>query len=99
MLMYLADHDAHGTLAGIRQKVTLLRNGSLRFPTGMGGSISVFAMGGDAEGVTLRGLYYPLENGRLTCSFPLGVSNHFTGEEAEITVEKGNLLVIWDGIS
>ena len=46
MLMYLADHDAHGTLAGIGQKVTLLRNGSLRFPTGMRGSISVFAMGG-----------------------------------------------------
>ena len=58
--------------------------------------VSVFAMGGDAEGVTLRGLYYPLENGRLTCAFPLGVSNHFTGDEAEITVEKGNLLIIWD---
>ncbi|MCI6957459.1 MAG: thiamine diphosphokinase [Candidatus Faecousia sp.] len=97
MLMYLADHDAHGTLVGILQKVTLLRNGVLRFPAGMTGNISVFAMGGDAEGVTLRGLYYPLENGRLTTAFPLGVSNHFTGEAAEITVEKGNLLVIWDG--
>ena len=96
MLMYLADHDAHGTLVGILQKVTLLRNGVLRFPAGMTGKISVFAMGGDAEGVTLRGLYYPLENGRLTTAFPLGVSNHFTGEAAEITVEKGNLLIIWD---
>ena len=96
MLLYLADHGAGGTLAGLRQKATLLRNGSLRFPAGMRGNLSVFAMAGDAEGVTLRGLYYPLENASLTPGFPLGVSNHFTGEEAEITVEKGNLLVIWD---
>ena len=96
MLRFLADHDARGTLVGLRQRVTLVRNGTLRFPAGMAGNISVFAIGGDAEGVTLRGLYYPLENGSLSCSFPLGVSNHFTGEEAEITVEKGNLLIIWD---
>ena len=96
MLIFLADHDARGTLVGLRQRVTLVRNGTLRFPAGMTGNISVFAIGGDAEGVTLRGLYYPLENGSLSCSFPLGVSNHFTGEEAEITVEKGNLLIIWD---
>ena len=96
MLLYLAEHGARGTLVGIRQRVTLVQNGSLRFPAGMTGNISVFAMGGDAEGVTLRGLYYPLENGRLTPAFPLGVSNHFTGEAAEITVEKGNLLIIWD---
>ena len=97
MLLYLADHGAGGTLAGLRQKVTLLRNGVLRFPAGMRGNLSVFAMAGDAEGVTLRGLYYPLENASLTPGFPLGVSNHFTGDEAEITVEKGNLLIIWDG--
>ena len=96
MLIFLADHDARGTLVGLRQRVTLVRNGTLRFPAGMTGNISVFAIGGDAEGVTLRGLYYPLENGSLSCSFPLGVSNHFTGEEAEINVEKGNLLIIWD---
>ena len=44
----------------------------------------------------LRGLYYPLENGTLTAGFPLGVSNHFTGCPAEITVRKGSLLVLWE---
>ena len=96
MLLYLAEHGARGTLAGLHQRVTLVRNDTLRFPAGMRGNISVFALGGDADNVTLRGLYYPLENARLTPVFPLGVSNHFTGEEAEITVEKGNLLIIWD---
>ena len=37
-----------------------------------------------------------LENGTLTSGFPLGVSNHFTGTAARITVAKGSLLVIWD---
>ena len=53
-------------------------------------------MGKDAEDVTLEGLYYPLQNGTLTAGFPLGVSNHFTGEAAGITVKNGSLLVLWD---
>ena len=53
-------------------------------------------MGKDAHGVSLKGLYYPLENGILTAGFPLGVSNHFTGVPAEIAVKEGSLLVIWD---
>ena len=95
-LAYLADHAATGTLVGLRQRVTLLRNDTLRFPAGMTGTVSVFAFGGAAGGVTLRGLYYGLENGTLTPAFPLGVSNHFTGQPAEMTVEKGSLLIIWD---
>ena len=52
-------------------------------------------MGPDAEGVTLEGLYYPLKDARLTCGFPLGVSNHFTGGSARVRVKKGSLLVLW----
>jgi len=32
----------------------------------------------------------------LTAGFPLGVSNHFTGMPAKISVEKGSLLILWD---
>ena len=95
-LQFLADRDAAGYLVGSGQLVTVVKNGSLTFPAGMEGTISVFCMGKDAEGVTLEGLYYPLENGTLTPGFPLGVSNHFTGAEAAITVRNGSLLVVWD---
>ena len=95
-LQFLADRDAVGYLVGSGQLVTVVKNGSLTFPAGMEGTISVFCMGKDAEGVTLEGLYYPLENGTLTAGFPLGVSNHFTGAEAAITVRNGSLLVVWD---
>ena len=95
-LQFLCDHGAWGYLIGNDTLVTVVKNGALAFPAGCEGTVSVFCMGPDAEGVTLRGLYYPLENGRLTAGFPLGVSNHFTGEAAEISVRKGSLLVIWD---
>ena len=95
-LQFLADRDAVGYLIGNHHIVTVVKNGVLRFPAGCSGTISVFCMGADAEGVTLKGLYYPLENGTLTAGFPLGVSNHFTGTEAEISVQNGSLLVLWD---
>ena len=95
-LQYLADHGAIGVLAGRSTLVTVVKNGKLCFPAGCSGTVSVFCMGADAHGVTLKGLYYPLQNGTLTAGFPLGVSNHFTGEAAEISVKNGSLLVIWE---
>ena len=95
-LQFLTDRGAVGYLAGTDYLVTVVQNGSIRFPAGCKGTISVFCMGKDAEDVTLEGLYYPLQHGTLTAGFPLGVSNHFTEEAAGITVRNGSLLVLWD---
>lgn len=95
-LQYLADRGARGILVGKETLVTLVKQDTLRFPSGCQGTVSVFCMGPDARGVTLSGLHYPLENGTLTAGFPLGVSNHFTGEEASVTVAEGSLLVLWE---
>lgn len=95
-LQFLADHGAAGYLVGRDVILTVVKNGVLRFPAGCTGTVSVFCLGADASGVNLRGLYYPLENATLTAGFPLGVSNHFTGEEAGISVEEGSLLVLWN---
>lgn len=95
-LQYLADRGATGYLVGNTTLVTAVKNGKITFPAGKNGTISVFCMGSDATGVTERGLYYKLENGTLTSGFPLGVSNHFTGEKAEIEVKDGSLLVLWE---
>ena len=95
-LQFLADHGASGFLIGRHQLATVVKNGSISFPAGCEGTVSVFCLGADAQGVTLKGLYYPLEMGKLTSGFPLGVSNHFTGKPASIIVENGSLLIIWD---
>ena len=96
-LQFLCDRGAFGVLAGMHTMAAVVKNGSLSFPAGCEGTVSVFCHGRDAHGVTLKGLYYPLENGTLTAGFPLGVSNHFTGQPAEISVEDGSLLVLWEG--
>ena len=95
-LQFLADHGAHGYLIGNTAMVTVVKNGKITFPAGCAGTISVFCMGPDAEGVTEKGLFYGVEEATLTSGFPLGVSNHFTGEPAEISVKNGSLLVLWE---
>ena len=95
-LQYLADHGAVGYLVGSSYMVTAIKETAISFQADAEGTISVFCMGADAEGVTLEGLYYPLEQGTLTAGFPLGVSNHFTGRPAKISVRKGSLLILWD---
>lgn len=95
-LQFLADRGAVGYLVGLHTVATVVKNSEIRFPADAAGIISVFCMGAAAKGVTLEGLHYPLKDGTLTAGFPLGVSNHFTGREARISVGEGSLLVLWD---
>lgn len=96
-LLWLAARGAHGVLCGEGECFTVIREGEVRFRAGMSGGLSVFAMGGPAAGVTLTGLHYPLENGTLQPDFPLGVSNRFESGSAAVRVEKGALLIMWQG--
>ena len=97
LLDWLALHGAQGFLAGEKTAATCLRDGkSISFPPSMAGYLSVFCNSGAAEGVTLSGLKYPLEDYTLTGDFPLGVSNQFLGVEASVSVERGSLLLIWE---
>ena len=58
-----------------------------------GRRISVFAYGGDAYGVSERGLKYLLDEVTVKQEFPIGVSNEFIGEPAEVEVQRGMLLL------
>ena len=95
-LQFLSDRGASGYLVGKDYLVTVIRQETVEFPAQAQGILSLFCLGPDAEGVTLENLYYPMHSGKLTSGFPLGVSNHFTGKPARITVKKGSLLALWD---
>lgn len=79
--------------------VTAVRNGALLFDEHFTGRISVFCSGGEATGVTLRGLAYPLDRAVLTYDNPLGVSNEFIGQRGSVAVENGTLIVIYDDVN
>ena len=95
-LQFLADHGATGYLVGRDYLVTVVKNDTIAFDEKAEGILSLFCLGADARGVTIRGLHYELEDGTLTPGFPLGVSNHFTGKPATIEVKDGSLLAMWD---
>lgn len=97
LLNGLAQQGCRGFLVGDGTVSTAIQNDSLHFPAEMTGYLSVFCGSGTAGGVTLSGLKYELDRAELTSSFPLGVSNEFTGVPARVSVEDGTLLVLWRG--
>lgn len=95
-LSFLRKNSARGYLIGREHIITVIENETAVFPATATGVLSVFCLGRDCAGVTVKGLQYTLQSGNLTADFPLGVSNHFIGEEGQITVLDGKLLLIWD---
>lgn len=93
-LLYLKEQGLHGELAGVDSRIFLIKDEKVILPAKKNNYISIFAYSQKAEGVTLKNLKYEVENVELTNSFPIGVSNEFVGEEAEISVAKGTLLVV-----
>ena len=59
------------------------------------GYVSVFSCFTKAEGVTLCGLKYELNNAVLTNTFPIGVSNEFIDRESSISVNDGTLFIVF----
>ena len=94
LLSYIRKDGCEAVLCGDGYEALVIENESTRVAGTPGNTVSVFAFGGVAAGVNIKGLYYTLKDGELTPSFPLGVSNHFTEEECEIEVKEGTLLVI-----
>jgi thiamine pyrophosphokinase len=77
-----------------KNRATLRNPGSLTVPKLEGYKISLFAFEAACEGVTIRGVKYPLKDHLLKNNFPLGVSNEFFKKNAEISHTSGKLLVI-----
>lgn len=96
LLHFLAIHGATGFLVGNTTLATVIASSSAHFEPGATGYFSLFCLGAKAEGVTLTGGEYTLNNAALTPDFPLGVSNRFTGAPVDITVKTGTVLVTWD---
>jgi len=94
-LAYLATHGARGILVGRNYIATVLSGESIAFSEDAAGILSLFCLGAGAE-VSIEGLQYELDRGTLTPDFPLGVSNHFLGRPARITVHSGLVLALWD---
>ncbi|MCL1951905.1 MAG: thiamine diphosphokinase [Oscillospiraceae bacterium] len=73
---------------------TLTDKGELRLCGS--GTVSIFAYGGEATGVTVRGMRRSMEGETLRCDTPRGINNYLDGGEGFITMESGVLVVHWE---
>jgi len=91
-LAFIRKNGARGCLFDRSHMLTIIEDEQVSL-TGGNGTVSVFAYGGNAQGVEISGLYYEAENVLITPDFPIGVSNELTGAPAKIRVRKGRLLL------
>ena len=76
--------------------ITMIESGTvLKRKEQFGKYVSFFSLGGDVSGLTLKGFKYPLNCHYLKVSdCGLTVSNEISEEEAEVTFDSGNLVMI-----
>ena len=59
-----------------------------------GDTVSLIPLGGQAGGVSTRGLQFPLKDETLYPQKTRGISNDMTGERAGVSLETGALICI-----
>lgn len=98
-LLFLKNRGAVGYLMDGSGMIFVMKNEEVKLRDNLEGYFSLFCLGKEAKGVTIRGMKYELENATLTNDFPIGVSNEFIGKEATVSVEDGELVGIVNYVS
>ena len=96
LLLYMSERGHRGELVGRESNATVIRNGKISLFGKKGGRVSVFAIGGSADGVSIEGMKYGAGRIKLSESMPLGVSNSLGDGAGVVSVENGALLVIYE---
>ncbi len=93
-LVFAQEHGVRAMIDAPDTKVYTLRAGALSLPRRENWALSVFAAGDRCTGVSIRGAKYPLQDAELTNAFPIGVSNDWASDSAEVSVQSGILLIV-----
>lgn len=93
LLKYMIEKGVKGTILNEKNKV-FLTDKSITIPPEHGRRLSLVPLTEKVCGLSLKGLKYPLDGFTLELGDTRAISNEFTCENAEITFEKGLLLVI-----
>ncbi len=94
VLRYIMKKGAIGTLYDDDQYAVLQGPGIRVYDSMEGRVFSAFAFTEECTGVSLKGFKYPLKDGIIKSSFPIGISNRMIGRSGIVTVDSGVLLVI-----
>ena len=78
-------------------RVTVLAPGQYSILALPGRKLSLLAYSQEVRGVTLKGAMWTLDDAVLTNSYPLGCSNEWVSDEAQLTFTEGLLVVTLSG--
>lgn len=76
-----------------QNRATILAPGTHHLPKMPGRKLSLLAYSPEVRDVTLTGAKWTLTRATLTYRYPLGCSNEFTADMAEVTFREGLLMV------
>lgn len=91
---FIAEHGGRARLIGADTEALVFRGGAVSVPRRAGRSLSLFSLSDRCEGVSVRGTKFVCEDVTVTNTFPVGVSNVWEADTAQITVKSGILAVL-----
>lgn len=92
--VFAAEHGLEAEISDSRTFISTMTPGVRRLPKKEGWSLSLFSITDHCVGLSIRGVKYPLDKALITNAFPIGVSNAWKDDEAEIEFEKGILFIV-----
>ena len=98
-LLFLKSRNAVGYLMDGSGMIFVMKNEEVKLRATLEGYFSLFCLGKEARGVTIKGMKYELQDYTMTNDFPIGVSNEFIGQEASVSVAEGELVGIVNYVS
>lgn len=76
------------------EEILIIKDEEITLKGKKGNTVSIISIMGEAKGVTLDKLEYPLNNANINYLSPLGISNVMLCDECNIKIENGCVLVI-----
>ena len=94
VLLYLDELGLTGTIVDDYSEMRIISRTPCYIPDKFS-YFSLLNISGIAKGIQIKNAKYPLENADITCQYQYGISNEvLPGQTAEVTVEKGQLLLV-----
>ena len=93
-LLCINSNGGRGKIIGDNEEITLICNESITLKCDKTKTLSIFTPDEKAQGVTISGAKYILDNYDMSNNFPIGVSNEFVESDVVISVTKGRLFIM-----
>lgn len=93
-LLYLAKHGKNAKIIDDYSEISIISPGQVvRIPNNWR-FFSLLNISGTARGITIKGAKYLLDNAEILPEFQYGISNEVEGQEAQISLKEGTLLLV-----